>query len=626
MNSNLVKILELVKKNQFNEVKKKCLILIENNCNDPEIFNIYAIACFQLEDYESAIDNWKKSIKLNPKYFFAFNNIGKALLFQKKFEEALENFNKTILIKPDFFEVYNNKGNTLVKLGRFEEAIQNYNKAIEIRPSELLSYIFKGHALAQIDSLEDALSCYQKAYNINSEYPLLFGYILNIKAQICDWKQFDQNLERLKLDIENEKKVTFPFTTLTLLNRPDLQKKASEIWADQYKVPNNKVNKFSIKKDYSKIKLGYFTADFRDHATSHLTAEMFENHNKSKFEIIGFYLGKKLKYKDAWHERLKKSFDQFFYVDEMSDQNISKLATDLKIDIAIDLMAHCTNGMQNRFSIFMRACAPIQINFLGYPGTSGSQLIDYIIADKITIPEESQKFFTEKVIYLPDTYQPNTKKIKKTNNKFSRSDFGLPNDKFVFCCFNQHQKISPKMFDIWMNILKKNHKSILWLLEDNIFSKKNLIMEAEKRKINKSRIVFSNRLPLEDHLERIKLADLFLDTFPYTAHTTCSDAIRSGLPVLTLEGETFASRVASSLLKIMDLDELVTKSINEYEKLANNLCNDLDALKKIKQKIQKNLTKSKLFNSKAYTENLEKGYIKANNDFIFNKIKKNIYL
>ena len=181
------------------------------------------------------------------------------------------------------------------------------------------------------------------------------------------------------------------------------------------------------------------------------------------------------------------------------------------------------------------------------------------------------------------------------------------------------------MFDIWMNILKKNHKSILWLLEDNIFSKKNLIIEAEKRKIKKSRIVFSNRLPLEDHLERIKLADLFLDTFPYTAHTTCSDAIRSGLPVLTLEGETFASRVASSLLKTMDLDELVTKSINEYEKLANNLCNDLDALKKIKQKIQKNLIKSKLFNSKAYTENLEKGYIKANNNLIFNKIKKNIY-
>ena len=234
--------------------------------------------------------------------------------------------------------------------------------------------------------------------------------------------------------------------------------------------------------------------------------------------------------------------------------------------------------------------------------------------------------FTERVIYLPDTYQPNTEKVKKTTKKFSRHDFGLPEDKFIFCCFNQHQKISPKIFDIWMNILKKNENSLLWLLEDNIFSKRNLITEAENRKIDKNRIVFSNRVVLEDHLERIKLADLFLDTFPYTAHTTCSDAIRSGLPVLTLVGETFASRVAASLLKTIHLDELIAKSFSEYEKFANNFCNNPDILKKIMEKISKNLTKSKLFNSKAFTENLEKGYIRANNDFISNNSKKNIFL
>ena len=626
MNSNLVKIVNLIKKNQFTEAKKECLILIDNKCNDPEIYNVYAITCFQLDDHEKAIERWKKSIELNPKYFFAFNNIGKVLLSLKKFDEALENFNKTIEIKPDFFEAYNNKGNALVRLSRFEEAIKNYNKAIEIKPYNLLSYIFKGHALSELDELGYALDSYQKAYNINPDHPFLFGYVLNIKARICDWEEFDKNMDRLKFDLENKKKVTFPFTTLTLSDSPDLQKKASEIWAGEYKVPSDQVNKYTIKKDDKKIKLGYFTADFRNHATSHLTAEMFENHDKSKFETIGFYLGKKIQKEDKWHERLKKSFDQFFYVDEMSDQNISKLAVDLKIDIAVDLMTHCTNGMQNRFGIFIRTCAPIQINFLGYPGTSGSQSIDYIIADKITIPEENQKFFTEKVIYLPDTYQPNTEKVKKTTKKFSRHDFGLPEDKFIFCCFNQHQKISPKIFDIWMNILKKNQNSLLWLLEDNIFSKKNLIKEAENRKIDKNRIVFSNRLFLEDHLERIKLADLFLDTFPYTAHTTCSDAIRSGLPVLTLAGETFASRVAASLLKTMHLDELITKSFSEYEKFANDFCNNPDVLKKIKEKIKKNVTKSKLFNSKIFTKNLEKGYIRANNDFISNNSKKNIYL
>ena len=625
MNPNLAKIVELIKKNQFIEARKECLILINNKCDDPEIYNVHAITCFQLDDHENAIESWKKSIELKPRYFIAFNNIGKALLSLKRFEEALENFNKTISIKPDFFEAFNNKGNTLVRLSRFEDAIKNYNKAIEINPNNPLSYIFKGHALSVLDELENALHSYQKAYDINADHPFLFGYILNIKAQICDWREFDKNMSKLKFDLENKKKVTFPFTTLTLSDSLNLQKKASEIWASEYEVPIEQVNKPLIKKNKKKIRLGYFTADFRNHATSHLTAEMFENHDKSNFETIGFYLGKKIQKEDKWHERLKKSFDKFFYVYEMSDQNISKLANDLEIDIAIDLMTHCTNGMQNRFGIFMRVCAPIQINFLGYPGTSGSQSIDYIIADKMIIPEENQKFFTEKVIYLPDTYQPNTEIMKKTSKKFSRHDFGLPEDKFIFCCFNQHQKISPKIFNIWMNILKKNQNSLLWLLEDNIFSKKNLILEAEKSKIDKNRIFFSNRLVLEDHLERIKLADLFLDTFPYTAHTTCSDAIRSGLPVLTLMGETFASRVAASLLKTIHLDELVTKSINEYEKFANYLCNNQDALKKIKDKIGKNQIKSKLFNSKIFTENLEKGYIRANNDFISN-IKKNIYL
>ena len=224
---------------------------------------MHAITCFQLDDHEKAIESWKKSIELNPKYFFAFNNIGKVLLSLKRFEEALENFNKTIAIKPDFFEAHNNKGNALVGLSRFWEAIENYNKAIDIKPDYLLSYIFKGHALSELNELEDALDSYQKAYNMNPDHPFLFGYILNIKAQICDWKEFDKNVDRLKLGLENKKKITFPFTTLTLLDRPDLQKKASEIWASEYEVPSDQVNKHSIKKDDKKIKLGYFTADFR---------------------------------------------------------------------------------------------------------------------------------------------------------------------------------------------------------------------------------------------------------------------------------------------------------------------------------------------------------------------------
>ena len=220
MNPNLAKIVELIKKNQFIEARKECLILINNKCDDPEIYNVHAITCFQLDDHENAIKSWKKSIELKPKYFVAFNNIGKALLSLKRFEEALENFNKTISIKPDFFEAFNNKGNTLVRLSRFVDAIKNYNKAIEINPNNPLSYIFKGHALSVLDELENALHSYQKAYDINADHPFLFGYILNIKAQICDWREFDKNMSKLKFDLENKKKSNIPFYYPYLIRQP----------------------------------------------------------------------------------------------------------------------------------------------------------------------------------------------------------------------------------------------------------------------------------------------------------------------------------------------------------------------------------------------------------------------
>ena len=288
----------------------------------------------------------------------------------------------------------------------------------------------------------------------------------------------------------------------------------------------------------------------------------------------------------------------------MSDLEISNLVINLNIDIAIDLMTHCTNGMENRFGVFSRKCAPIQVNFLGYPGTSGSKAIDYIIADRVVIPEKNKSFFSEEIIYMPNSYQPNSKNFKVSNKKYIKDNFNLPSDKIILCCFNQHQKITPKIFKIWMNILKKNSNTVLWLLQDNKFSKKNLIYEAERAQVQKDRLIFSDRISIENHLERIKLADLFLDTYPYSAHTTCSDAIRSGLPVVTLMGESFASRVASSLLKTTNLDELITMSYDEYENLINNLINNSSRLERLKLKVKNNAKESVLYNSKIYTKHI----------------------
>ena len=609
MDSKISKILELIKTKQLYSAEKECLKLIDENNKNYEYYNIYSIVCYQLEKYDLAIKNWKKATEINPRYSFGYNNIGKAFLNLKKFKDALENFNKTLEIEPDFFEAYNNRGNVLTNLGRPNEAIKNYNKAIELNPKNISSYIFKGHILSQTDQLEEALKCYQIAYKINPNFPLLLGYILNTKSQICSWDNFDKDIKNLRLNLENNEKVTFPFTTLTLLDSPFLQKKAAEIWSKRFEISKDKMNIFSKNKTRGKIKLGYFAADFRDHALAHLTAEMFEKHDKSEFEIYGFYLGSEVDENDLWHQRLKKSFNKFYSVREMNDLEICKLAMNVGIDIGIDLMTHCTNGMENRFGVFTRRCAPIQINFLGYPGTSGSKSIDYIIADKVVIPDENKKFYSEKIIYLPNSYMPNSKKIEISNKKFIKKDFNLPEDKFIFCCFNQHQRISPKIYNIWMNILKKNSNSILWLLEDNNFSKKNLIFEANKKGVSSERIIFSERLPQKkDHLERIKLADLFLDTYPYSAHTTCSDALRSGLPVLTIMGETFASRVASSLLTTMNLKELITNSFDDYEKTANNIFNDPTYLKKLKAKLKNNLVNSVLYDSGTYTKNIEDAY------------------
>ena len=346
---------------------------------------------------------------------------------------------------------------------------------------------------------------------------------------------------------------------------------------------------------------------------------MLEKHDKSKFEIFGFYLGRPTDSEDLWHDRVKKSFNKFFDVSSLTEFEISELSIKEEIDIAIDLMTHVNNGMENRFGAFTIGCAPLQINFLGYPGTSGSKSIDYIIADKSLIPSDCKKFYSEKIIYLPNSYQPNIKNIKISDTNLTKEKLGLPKDKFIFCSFNQHQKINPKIYDIWMNILNKNPNSILWLLNDNIYSNKNLLLEAKKRGIDEKRIIFGERLLHADHLERIKCGDLFLDTFPCTAHTTCSDALRVGIPVLTISGNSFVSRVATSLLNTMNLKELISNNFKEYEIIANKIAIDSEFLDKIKFKIKKNVLESPLYDAKLFTKNLEIAYEKVFKNYIDNK-------
>ena len=629
------------------QAEKKCSLLISKVNPNYDLHNIYAVILFQLKRYDDAISQWQKAIKLKPDYHFGYNNLGNAFLLKNDLNQALLNYEEAIKINPNYFEAIYNKANIFLKLKdfsnalkyydkvlslkndyfsahqgkaivykkieKFDEAINQWEKVISLTPDNENAYVQKGDILFDKNMLKDALNDYEKAYSINPNKPFLLGSIIYTKTRMCEWEGLDKIITEFKSKIEKNTKVSPPYTALTIFDDPSIHLKISKIWSDEHKkIDDNKIKK--IEKKNKKIKVGYFSADFRTHAMGHLMVKMLELHNREDFEIYGFYFGPKIKESDFLAKRIKNSFDKFFDITLKNDLEVANLSKELGLDIAIDFM--CFTGNQNRFGIFTQRCAPIQINFLGYPGTSGSKFLDYIVLDDKLICEENKKFFSESLIVLPDTYQPNEDKKEIDNKVLTKDELGLPKSNFVFSCFNSHQKIMPNIFEVWMNILKKKNDSVLWLLKDNDISEKNLKMQAENNNVNPERLIFADHLPLDQHLSRLKLADLVLDTFPYNAHTTCSDSLRMGVPVLTLKGKSFASRVATSLLTSMSLSELVTEKLNDYEEMALKISNNPEMLDQLKDKILRNKENSNVFKPQIFTNNIEKSYKKVYQNFI----------
>ena len=423
--------------------------------------------------------------------------------------------------------------------------------------------------------------------------------------KICSWSDLEESLSKISTKVMACEKVANPFLLLALNDDALLHKKSSEIYVQSTYPLNTMLGPIIKRPQNHKIKLGYFSADFHNHATGYLMAELFELHDKSKFELIGFSFGPTTN--DEMRHRLEKSFDQFIEVDSKSDVEIAQLSRNLKLDIAVDLKGFTQDS---RTGIFSYRAAPIQVNYLGYPGTMGADYIDYIIADKTLIPTESQLLYAEKVVYLPNSYQVNDRKRLISNRRFTRQEHGLPEDDFVFCCFNSNYKILPDIFASWMRILHAVEGSVLWVFQDNPWVIENLKSEALNFGICINRLIFAEQIPLAEHLARHHQADLFLDTLPYNAHTTTSDALWTGLPVLTLTGKSFASRVAASLLNAIGLPELITSSQEEYEALAIKLAKTPQKLADIKSKLASNRLTSPLFDTPLFTKNLEDAYIK----------------
>ena len=420
------------------------------------------------------------------------------------------------------------------------------------------------------------------------------------------WLNFNKHHENITIKISENKRVITPLPLLALTDNAILHKKSSEIYAEDKYPPNLLLGLIPKHPQGRKIRIAYFSADFRSHPVAYLTSELFEIHDRTQFEVYAFSLQKT--FDDAMNIRLRKGFDRFMDVENISGIEIAQVARDLKIDIAIDL----TGPTQySRAEIFSYRAAPIQVNWLGYPGTAGAKHIDYIVADDIIIPESHRQFYTEKVAYLPDTYMVDDSKRIASSRVFTREECGLPENAFVFCCFNNNYKFNPRMLDRWSRILLQAENSVLWISENNQHFKANLTAELEMRGIDSNRIIFAQRLELmADHLARYSIANLFLDTHPYNAHTTAIDSLKAGVPVLTLRGHSFASRVAASLLSAIGLTELITDTEEQYEALAVQLANIPEKLDQIRKKLESNRLTTPLFDTPLFAKNIEAAYIK----------------
>ena len=619
MENEFKKAVDLYEIGKISDAKQICTNIYKKNPKHFDNLRLLNFIYFKEKKFSKALNFINEAIKINPNFAETYNVQGNTLNELKQLNQAIISYDKAIKINPNFSNAYYNKGLVLHELKNTNLAIENYKKAIKINPNFFQAYNNMGFAFHQLKRFDESLKSYEKAFAINPNSNFLLGKIIHSKNFLCEWKSHKENLKNLTDQLENNKASCLPFATLSLFDSPRLQKKAAELWIQETFPKNNIPEKIKKYKSNKKIKLGYYSADYHNHATSFLIAELMELHNKSKFELFGFSFGPNKQ--DEMRKRVSSSFDQFIDVRFKSDYEIVELSRKLEIDIAVDLKGITTDS---RFGIFLKRCAPIQINFLGYPGTLGTSTIDYILADKILISKKNQKNFFEKIIYMPNSYQPNDTKKQISKKNFTRKEMGLPKNSFVFCCFNQNYKITPDVYDIWMKLLKKIDGSVLWLMKNSEKVTENLKKEAIKRNIKSNRIIFAEKMPLAEHLARHKLADLFIDTFPYNAHTTCSDALWSGLPVITRMGESFASRVGASLLSAIELNELITKSEKEYEKLAIKLATNPKLLNKIKNKLKKNKVLKPLFNTKLYTSNIELAYTKIYNNYYSNLPIKNI--
>lgn len=549
---------------------------------------------------EDALAGFERAVAARPDAAPVWNNRGTALRGLRRLDEALASYDRAAALTPGNVNALTNRAMTLYELRRFDEALAAADQALAAQPGFAEALYLRGNILRDRQRPQDALDSYEQALAANPTHPHALNGLAQTALLSCDWKRSAALAPRLKEGIESGRALIQPMVLMGYSDDAALLRRAAEN-AIHHVAPVQQPLASKTRYGHDRIRLAYLSADFHQHPTAQLMVELFERHDRSRFEITAIAFGPDDN--SPMRARLKKAFDRFEDVRDMSDADVARLLCERETDIAIDLNGHTQDA---RPGIFAHRPATVQINYLVYPGTTGASYMDYVLADRTVLPVDQQPFFSEKIIHLPDCYQANDA-TRAIPDAPARADCGLPEAGFVFCCFNNGWKLNPPVFDIWMKLLITVPSSVLWLMDGPHAG--NLRQEAEARGVDAARLVFAPKLPPDQHLARHRLADLFLDTLPYNAHTTASDALWAGLPVITCQGRVFQSRVAASLLTAAGMPELIATDPAAYETLALQLATNPTLLKATREKLARNRGTQPLYDSDRFRKAIEATYI-----------------
>jgi protein O-GlcNAc transferase len=559
------------------------------------------LALTQLKRLEEALECYRKALPIAPDRIAALNSYGKALLALRRPEEALAICDEALAIAPDRPDALKQRVAALQALGRHDEALDGCDRILAVTPDDPEANFNQGFSFASLEKLDKAMASYEKAR--------AFGHMparnmLGVcRLATADWAQSDEIAGEVRADLASGNSAN-PLLAMAYGFDTPAQLKAARSYVQILVPVAPKPFVHSNTMRAHKLRVAYVTTAFREHPIATAIANLLERHDREHFEIIGVSLGRSDT--SSIRTRMIGALDQFHQVASETDRYVAKLLNDLQVHIAIDLNGW-TDGC--RPGIFAYRPAPIQASYLGYTGTTGAEFIDYILADETVLPLDQQPFFTEKIVHLPDCYHVNDATRRISTELPARSDLGLPDQGLVFCCFSHSGKITAPIFDIWMRLLAQVPGSVLWFSKINDLARANLRREAAARGVDPDRLIIAGWTDsIEDHLARHRAADLFLDTLPYNAHSTASDALFAGLPVITCVGATFAGRVGASLLKTAGLPELVTNSLDEYEALALSLATDRARLSAIRRKLEQNLPTCPLFDNDRFRRSIEAAY------------------